>query len=203
MTAPVCAVILAAGASRRLGRPKQLLPYAGTTLLGATLENVRRLGFGQIILTLGTAADEVIAHHDLADLTVVRNQVPEAGCSSSIRQAIRCVPADADGVVLMLGDQPGIAGSTVRSLLSAARAAPLAAIRYRDGLGHPFWLGRSVFPMLEQLHGDKGVWKLIDAAGADLVTVDVDDDTPLDVDTEDDYRRLLARSPEADAARSR
>lgn len=203
MTAPACAVVLAAGGSRRLGRPKQMLAYAGTTLLGATLENVRRSGFDPIILTLGAAADQVIARHDLTDLTVVRSPHPEAGCSSSIRQAVRRVPDDADGVVLFLGDQPGITHSTVSLLLRVARDAPLAAIRYRDGLGHPFWLGRSVFPMLEQLHGDKGVWKLIDAAGAELVTVDVDEDTPLDVDTEDDYRRLLAQPRGVDTAGSR
>ncbi|GAB92895.1 nucleotidyltransferase family protein [Gordonia rhizosphera] len=194
MTAPVCAVVLAAGGSRRLGRPKQLLPYAGTTLLGATLDNVRRQGFDQIIVTLGAAADDVAAHVDLHGLTVVINDDYGSGCSSSISAAIDHVDAAADGAVLLLGDQPGVQATAVHALVAAASGAPIGACRYRDGLGHPFWLGREIFPQLATLHGDKAVWKLIDAAGPGLVTVDVDGDIPIDVDTEDDYRRLLAQT---------
>ncbi|MEE3850918.1 nucleotidyltransferase family protein [Gordonia sp. LSe1-13] len=196
MTAPVCAVVLAAGGSRRLGRPKQLLPYAGTTLLGATLDTVRNQGFDQIIVTLGAFADGIVEQVDLRGVTVVRNDVHRSGCSSSIRRAVGVLDPAADGAVLLLGDQPGISRTAVRALLAAAPGTRLGAVRYRDGLGHPFWLGRSIFPDIEQLHGDKGVWKLIDAAGPALVTVDIDEDTPLDVDTEEDYRRLVERSAE-------
>lgn len=201
MTAPVCAVVLAAGQSRRLGRPKQLLPYAGTTLLGATLDNARRQGFDQIILTLGATADDVAARVDLDGLTVVVNDAHATGCASSIGAAIERVGPACAGAVLMLGDQPGVRDTSVQTLVSAAAAAPLGVCRYRDGIGHPFWLGRSIFGQLTDLHGDKAVWKLIDAAGAELVTVDVDDDIPLDVDTEDDYRRLCAQHGAATAAR--
>ncbi len=199
MTAPVCAVVLAAGGSRRLGRPKQLLPYAGTTLLGATLDNVRRQGFDQIIVTLGAAADEVAARVDLRGLAVVINDDYGSGCSSSISAAIAHVDASADGAVLLLGDQPGIRDTAAKALVAAASGAPIGACRYRDGLGHPFWLGRSIFPRLTTLHGDKAVWKLIDAAGPGLVTVDIHGDIPIDVDTEDDYRRLLAQTNGAEA----
>ncbi|MEZ5096000.1 MAG: hypothetical protein R2731_07650 [Nocardioides sp.] len=64
--------------------------------------------------------------------------------------------------------------------------------RYRDGIGHPFWLGRALFGRLAELHGDKGVWKLVDAAGDDLVVLDVDAEVPPDVDTWEDYQALLA-----------
>lgn len=201
MTAPVCAVVLAAGQSRRLGRPKQLLSYAGTTLLGATLDNVRRQGFDQIILTLGATADDVAARVDLAGLTVVVNDAHATGCASSIGAAIERVDPACAGVVLILGDQPGVRGTAVQTLVAAAAADRIGVVRYRDGIGHPFWLGRSIFGQLADLHGDKAVWKLIDAAGAELVTVDVDDDIPLDVDTEDDYRRLCAQHDAASAAR--
>ncbi|MGV9713664.1 nucleotidyltransferase family protein [Gordonia sp. NPDC003424] len=199
MTAPVCAVVLAAGRSRRLGRPKQLLPYRGTTLLGATLDNVRRMGFDQIIVTLGAAADDITARVDLHGLTVVVNDEHASGCASSIGAAIAQLDPRAAGAVLLLGDQPGIREAAARSLAAAASGAPLGACRYRDGLGHPFWLGRSIFPQLQTLHGDKAVWKLIDASGPDLVTVDVDDAVPLDVDTDDDYRALLAQDDDIPA----
>lgn len=186
----VTALVLAAGGSSRLGRPKQLLPLGDATLLDATLSVVRRCGFGQVVVALGGAADEVAAAVDLTGVDVVRNAGFAAGCSSSIVAALPAVGSPA-GFVLMLGDQPEVSESAVRSV--AAADADLAVCRYDDGLGHPFWLGRARFGELAGLHGDKGVWRLVDAAGPALVTVDVAGRVPADVDTEADYDALLAR----------
>ena len=186
----VTALVLAAGGSSRLGRPKQLLPLGDATLLDATLSVVRRCGFGQVVVALGGAADEVAATVDLTDVDVVRNAAFGAGCSSSIAAALPVI-SSSEGFVLMLGDQPEISESAVRSV--AAVDADLAVCRYDDGLGHPFWLGRARFGELGGLHGDKAVWKLVDAAGPSLVTVEVDGSVPADVDTEADYEALLAR----------
>lgn len=185
------ALVLAAGGSSRLGRPKQLLPLGGATLLDATLSAVRRCGFGQVVLALGGAADEVVATVDLSGVDVVRNPGFGAGCSSSIAAALPAISATSEGLVLMLGDQPEVSPAAVAAV--AAVDADLAVCRYDNGLGHPFWLGRSRFGELANLHGDKAVWKLVDAAGDALVTVPVVGDVPADVDTEADYRALLAR----------
>jgi len=189
----VTALVLAAGGSRRLGRPKQLLPVGEGTLLDATLATVRRCEVDQIVVALGGAADEVAAQVDLGGCTVVRNDAYGEGCSSSIAAALPAVDPDASGVVLLLGDQPLVRPATVAALVAAAGDLPLAVCRYDDGLGHPFWLGRDLFGRLASLHGDKGVWKLVDAAGDTLVTVPFAGSVPLDVDTEDDYRALLAQ----------
>jgi len=185
-------LVLAAGSSKRLGRPKQLLPWGDGTLLDATLANVRRCGFDQIVVTLGGSADEVEATVDLSGCTVVRNNEFTTGCSSSIAVALDRIDPRADGFVLMLGDQPFIASSTVTGLVEAAQGKPVAVTRYRDGIGHPFWLGRELFGDLANLHGDKGVWKLVDRAGESLATYDVDLDVPRDVDTWEDYQALQA-----------
>ncbi|MBI2245101.1 MAG: nucleotidyltransferase family protein [Nocardioides sp.] len=185
------ALVLAAGGSSRLGRPKQLLPLGGATLLDATLSAVRRCGFGQVVVALGGAADEVAATVDLSGVDVVRNPGFGAGCSSSIAAALPAISATSEGLVLMLGDQPEVSPAAVAAV--AAVDADLAVCRYDNGLGHPFWLGRSRFGELANLHGDKAVWKLVDAAGDALVTVPVVGDVPADVDTEADYRALLAR----------
>ena len=187
----VTGLVLAAGGSTRLGRPKQLLPLGGATLLDATLSVVRRCGFGQVVVAIGGAADEVAATVDLAGVDVVRNPGFGAGCSSSIVAALPAISSSSDGVVLMLGDQPEVSPAAVAAV--AAVDADLAVCRYRDGLGHPFWLGRGLFGELANLHGDKAVWKLVDAAGSSLVTVDVAGNVPADVDTEADYEALLAR----------
>ena len=187
----VTGLVLAAGGSSRLGRPKQLLPLGDATLLDATLSVVRRCDFGQVVVAIGGAADEVVARVDLSGIDVVRNPGFGAGCSSSIVAALPAIRPDAAGVVLMLGDQPELSPTAARAVASVD--ADLAVCRYRDGLGHPFWLGRGLFDRLATLHGDKGVWKLVDAAGDSLVTVSVDADVPADVDTEADYLALLAR----------
>lgn len=189
---PVTGLVLAAGGSRRLGQPKQLLPYAGTTLLGATMETARQCGFDQLIVTVGGAADEVVETVDLHGALVVRNTDFSSGCSSSIVAALEHVDAASEGIVLLLGDQPLVQPSSVAALVAAAAGRAIGACAYTDGLGHPFWLGRTLFGKLAQLHGDKGVWKLVDAAADTLVTVPVDTPVPVDVDTMEDYRRLLA-----------
>ena len=81
---------------------------------------------------------------------------------------------------------------TVTALLTGRGDAPLAVCRYEDARGHPFAFARTLFPDLAQLHGDKGVWKLLDRRGADVVEVEIAGPLPLDVDTWDDYRAVLA-----------
>ena len=186
----VAAVVLAAGGSRRLGRPKQLLDYRGATLLDATLSTARSCGAGQVVVALGGAADEVRERVDLTGLDVVVNADFGDGCATSIRSALEAVRDDAGGVVLLLGDQPGVAAGTVSALVAGAGAHAVGVCAYDDGLGHPLWFHRRMFGVLAGLHGDKAVWKLVDA-GEDVVRVPVSGRIPRDVDTWADYQALL------------
>lgn len=188
----IAGLVLAAGGSRRLGQPKQLLAYRGTTLLGVTLQMARSCGFDQLLVTVGGAATEVRAAVDLTGLTVVENQQYGQGCSSSISAAIHVVDPRADGLVLLLGDQPGVAARSVKDLIGTAHDSPLGVCRYTDGLGHPFWFRRDVFPELLALHGDKATWKLLEAGRMRVRQVDVEGTVPPDVDTMDDYANLVS-----------
>jgi molybdenum cofactor cytidylyltransferase len=194
-SAPVTGVVLAAGSSRRLGAPKQLLPFGGTTVLGASVDAARACPFDQIIVTLGSAATAVLDGVPLGDVDVVTVDDFGSGCSSSLRNALPHVDPGAAGIVLLLGDQPGVAQGAVERLLVEGSFAAIAVCRYDDGVGHPFWLSRSVFRDLAELHGDKGVWKVIESGRFSVGEVPVDGPIPLDVDTWDDYRRLLASVP--------
>jgi molybdenum cofactor cytidylyltransferase len=194
----VTGLVLAAGAATRFGQPKQLLRYRGTTLLGESLASARLCGFDQLIVTLGGGSDEVRRGVDLDDVQVVENLDYTTGCSSSISAALRVVDHRADGLVLLLGDQPDVSPRAVQDLVHRAGGTPVGVCRYTDALGHPFWFRRDVFPDLLELHGDKAVWKLLESGGYPLTEVDVAGSVPLDVDTWDDYEALLAR----DAARS-
>ena len=188
----VTGLVLGAGGSSRLGRPKQLLPYGAGTLLGHVVGVARASGFDQTIVAIGGSADDVRATVDLDGADVVVNDAYGAGCSSSIAAALRAVDPHCDVMVLLLGDQPGVTAETVAGLLAGRGDAPLAVCRYDDGRGHPIALARGVFTDLAGLRGDRGVWRLLDERAGDVAEVPVAGTIPLDVDTPEDYRAVLA-----------
>jgi molybdenum cofactor cytidylyltransferase len=190
----VAGLVLAAGGSSRLGRPKQLLPYGGATLLDHTVHTARACEFDQLLVALGGEFEKVRARVDLRGADVVINPGFGAGCSSSIAVAMEALDPAATTLVLMLGDQPGVVPATVRVLLAAGRDAPIAVCRYEDGRGHPFAFGRETFDDLRSLHGDKAVWRLLDERSDEVQEVPVAGPVPLDVDTWADYEAVVAAS---------
>jgi molybdenum cofactor cytidylyltransferase len=193
-SAYVTGLVLAAGASKRLGRPKQLLPFGSVTLLDHVLQTARACDFDQLLCVLGGGAAEVRASVDLSGAQVIENVHFGEGCSSSIAAALGAVAPRSEVLVLMLGDQPGVSASTVAKLLAGRGDAPLAACSYTDGRGHPLAFSRRMFPELSALHGDKGVWKLLDRHAGELVDVPVDRAIPRDIDTLEDYQAVLAEA---------
>jgi molybdenum cofactor cytidylyltransferase len=189
----VTCLVLAAGGSERLGRPKQLLRYGSATLLDHVLHTARACPFDQLLCVLGGGADEVRAGVDLGGLEVVENRHFGEGCSSSIAAAMSVVDSRAEVLVLMLADQPGVDAGAVSRLLAGRGSAPLAACAYSDGRGHPLAFGRAMFGELASLHGDKGVWKLLARQSSDVADVPVAGSIPRDVDTWEDYMAVQAR----------
>ncbi len=190
----VTGLVLAAGGSKRLGAPKQLLPFGSGTLLDHTLATARDSRFDQLLCVLGSSSEAVRAGVDLDGVEVVENQQFGEGCSSSIAAALSVVDPRCDVIVLMLGDQPGVSQATVAALLAGRGEAPVAACQYSDGRGHPLAFARSTFAKLEQLHGDKGVWKLLERYADSVAEVPVEGLIPHDVDTWDDYRVVLGEA---------
>ena len=188
----VSGLVLAAGGSSRLGRPKQLLPFGDATLLDAVLGTARACAFDQRVVALGGSAGEVRGAVDLTGFDVVVNESFVEGCSSSIAAALGVVDPACEVLVLMLGDQPGVTPETVRALLDGRGDTPLAVCAYSDGRGHPFAFARSVFGELSELHGDKAVWKLLEQRAGDVVEVPLEGPVPRDVDTWQDYDAVLA-----------
>jgi molybdenum cofactor cytidylyltransferase len=190
----VTGLVLAAGGSKRLGQPKQLLPYGAGTLLEHVLATARRCDYDQLLCVLGGGAADVRAGVDLHGATIVENRHFGEGCSSSIAAALSAVDGRTDVLVLMLGDQPGVRAETVAALLAGRGPAPLAACAYADGRGHPLVFARSMFGELATLHGDKGVWKLLDRHPDWVADVPIDGSIPLDVDTWEDYHAVLSEA---------
>ena len=189
----VTGLVLAAGGSRRLGEPKQLLPYGSGTLLDRALDTARGSGLDQLVVALGGSSEEVRAKVDLSGTKVVENPDYGEGCSSTIAAGLAAVDPRCQVLVLMLGDQPGVTPATVRALVAGrGDDTAMAVCRYDDGRGHPLAFGPGLFDDLRDLHGDKAVWKLMDRLGDEVVEVRVRGSIPRDVDTREDYEAVLA-----------
>ena len=191
----VVAIVLGAGASRRLGRPKQTLPFGDTTLLGHVLADVEASGADRVVLVLGGAAEEVRAHLTPRRATVVDNRRYGTGCASSLLAGLDAAEPCA-AIALVLGDMPGVTPPILDAVIDQwLRRRPWAAVtRYRDGIGHPLLFSAAAFGELRTRHGDKAAWKIVDREPEDrVIRLAVDADRPLDVDTWDDYLTVCAR----------
>lgn len=192
--ARVVGIVLGAGASRRLGRPKQTLPLGDTTLLGWVLRDVEASRLDDVVLVLGGAVDDVRAAVVPARARVVRNDAYGEGCASSLLAGLDAA-GDADAVVLVLGDMPGVGPVAIDAVRDGWEAArPWAAIAdWRGTPGHPMAFGAAAFPDLRALHGDKAVWKLRDTRPERFLSVPVYAPIPRDVDTWEDYEAVSSR----------
>src|SRR3954467_1337207 len=188
----VTGLVLGAGGSKRLGRPKQLLPYGDRTLLDHTLATARACHFGQLVVPIGGAAAEVRERVDLSGAEVVENYAYGSGCSSSIAAALSAVDPQCEVLVLVLGDHPGGTPATVQALLDGRGDAALAVCRYDDGRGHPLAFDRSGFDQPAALPRDKGRRRRLDERADEVVEVTVPGPIPLDVDTPEDYEAALS-----------
>jgi molybdenum cofactor cytidylyltransferase len=186
-------IVLGAGRSTRLGRPKQTLPFGDTTLLGHVLRDVEDSSLERVLLVVGGAADDALARLTPRRAEVVRNDAYGSGCASSLLAGLDAA-GDVDSVMLVLGDMPGVEPAVIDRVAGAwHERRPWAAVTsYRGELGHPFVFSATAFPDLRELHGDKAVWKLIERRPERVQRIDVDRELPRDVDTWDDYEAALS-----------
>ncbi|MEW6581431.1 MAG: nucleotidyltransferase family protein [Actinomycetota bacterium] len=192
-------VILAAGSSRRLGTPKQLLPLDGRPLLQHAVDAVHAAGVTPIVVVLGHASDDVRAALRLPPgARTVVNPDHAHGQSTSLRAAILHLEETGppvDAVVVALGDQPRLRPDAVRALVAAhARGgARILQARYGGRPGHPVLITRDAFPDILAVTGDQGARAVIAADPGAVAGVEVGGDPPDDVDTPADYARLTGR----------
>lgn len=191
----VSAIILAAGTSSRMGTPKQLLRAGKTTLLEHALNSVRNSSADEIILVLGSAAGQIQQSISTKDLKVVVNDAYREGMGSSLRTGISAVNPDAEGALIVLGDQPFVRSSTLDRLIEHHhRSRPQIVIpTYKGFRGNPVLLDRSVFPELMHISGDIGCRAIFGNHTENISKLAVDDaGILLDVDTREDFQKLAA-----------
>jgi molybdenum cofactor cytidylyltransferase len=192
MSMSAAAIILAAGASRRLGRPKQLLEYCGETLLERAIRLAHESGASPVLAVLGAHFEVIRASISLDETVLVQNQLWEQGIANSIHAGLRALDASAphsSGALLMSCDQPRLTSKHLRLLLDAfdaQGASTIAASAYAGILGVPAVFPRSLFTELLALRGDKGARVLLAHPTCGVVTVEftggeVDIDLPADL----------------------
>ncbi len=184
------AVLLAAGASTRMGAPKQLIRFDGVSLLRRAAEAAIGSGASPVVVVLGAHAEEMEPELEGLNVEVVVNEEWAAGMSTSLRVGVRALvemAPDTGGALITLCDQPFVTGAHLADLVSSFRA-PITASHYNRTLGVPAVFHCSVFGELESLEGDAGARRLIQRFGAetkafDLPEAAIDLDTPIDLNS--------------------
>jgi molybdenum cofactor cytidylyltransferase len=194
----VSAVVLAAGMSRRMGTPKQLLRMDGKTVLERTLDNVRGSNVSEIVLVLGHAAESIEKEISTAQIftdqiKIVRNQDYQQGMGTSLRTGLAAVDAGASAALIVLADQPFVRPETLNQLIACHRESkPQIVIPlYKGFRGNPVLLDRSVFPELKELRGDVGCRAIFGSHTENICKLPVGDiGILLDIDSPEEYQKL-------------
>jgi molybdenum cofactor cytidylyltransferase len=191
------AVLLAAGSSKRLGRPKQLEPWGDTNLLGHVMRRTETFPVDEIWVVLGYQSEQIMAETDLGDAGVVENPEWEEGIASSLRVGLDALNrlSKCDRALIVIADQPEISTGVVGRLLeSHAKAGkPVTIPKYRYSWGNPVIVDRSLWPRVMSLDGDDGAKRLWLAHPQWVNEVWFAEGPPRDVDTANDVIDLKPR----------
>jgi len=192
MPESVAGIILAAGASQRMGQPKPLLLWRGKPFICHVARTALDAGLTPVVIVTGARAEEVRAA--LADLPVeiIYNPNWAEGQSTSVQAGLQSLPPETDAAAFLLADQPHIPAALVRALLEqhVQTGAPIVAPLIGEQRGNPVLFDRSTFPDLMSLRGDAGGRLIFSRYPAAYVPWP-DPSLLLDVDTLEDYERLL------------
>ncbi len=186
-------VILAAGASSRLGQPKQLLEFLGKPLLQHTIDEALKSRVESIVLVLGSHADQIQEAIQSEGLILGVNPNWNEGMASSIRFGLNLMTSKSETVqhvLFLLADQPFISNLLINQLVEKQLAEKsIVACDYGNQVGVPAIFSRNYFDELFELKGDRGAKKLFHKHSDNLQTIPFEKGI-IDIDTLDDYRKL-------------
>ena len=196
MAESVAGIILAAGASRRLGRTKQLLLWRGKPFIFHVAHTALDAGLAPAVVVTGAEADDVRAALAGVPAEIVHNPHWAEGQSTSVRAGLLALPPEAAAAVFLLADQPHIPAALVRALIErhAQTQPPIVAPMIEGKRGNPVLFDHTVFPDLMSLQGDAGGRLVFSRYPITYVPWN-DPNLLLDVDTFEDYERLLNSAP--------
>ncbi|MBW2270802.1 MAG: nucleotidyltransferase family protein [Deltaproteobacteria bacterium] len=201
-------VVLAAGFSRRMGRPKQLLPLRGRPLLQHALDAAAASCLDEIVLVLGSGAPQALEVLEFPDGTPVRvavNEEPSAGQSSSLRLGLRSADSRAAAAAILLGDQPQMTGELIDRVATAFLTSETPVLRpvYSGPHGnlvpgHPVLLARRIWPEVETLRGEEGMRSMLARRPEWLTELPLEGEPLRDIDNWEDYREAAEAADTGD-----
>jgi len=188
-------IVLAAGSSSRMGRPKQLLPYNGKSLLEHTVDTANDTDASPVIVVLGANAALLEKEINEKKVHITENSEWSEGMASSVRCGIKTLVQIApysDAAIIMVCDQPFVSPALLNELVAAQKntGKDIVTSHYENAIGPPALFHKTVFPELLDLKGDAGARKIIEQRGTDIATVSFAKGE-IDIDTESDYKALL------------
>jgi molybdenum cofactor cytidylyltransferase len=189
-------VILAAGASRRLGQPKQLLPISGQPLLERSIDAALAVpAIWPVVVVLGAHAEKIRPVAARRPVLLVENPAWAEGMASSLRTGLATLQQFSrriDAALFALCDQPAFSAAAIERLLQerAASGASVVAARYGGHLGAPALIAREHFPELAHLVGDEGARQLFQRLPPESIKAIDLPELALDLDTPEDVQRL-------------
>ena len=189
------AIILAAGESKRMGKPKQLLPLGKSTLLEQAIDNLLNSSVDETIVVLGHKAEEITEKIANKPVKVVINPDYQQGMSTSIVAGLIMVDPRSQAVMLALGDQPLVTSRTINQLIEAfnKNRKGIAVPTYQGRRGHPIIFDIKYKAELFKLKGDIGGREIIQNHPKDVFMVAVDSESVIsDIDTQEDYKTNLS-----------
>ena len=197
------AIVLAAGESRRMGKPKPLLRFGNTTFLGQIIRVLQSCKLDGITVVLGARAETIRAATDLSPVDVVMNENYHRGQLSSLIAGLKSLPVQTEAILLCLVDNPCITAEVVGRVIAGFRQtrSPIVIPVFNHHRGHPALFARSMFVELTQAPVDKGARHVISANEGRVLEVEVSDDAvSTGIDTPEDYRRYFGADPEIASA---
>jgi molybdenum cofactor cytidylyltransferase len=188
-------VILAAGQSSRLGKPKQLLTLNGLTLLEKAASAALDLNSSPVLVVLGAYADDIKSNVQLQGVDIVVNEGWDEGMASSLRMGIEYMQqnhVNVDAILFLVCDQPYLHSALLKDLIALQKEKdlPIAASSYGGKIGTPALFHQSTFSSLMLLKGDTGARKLLDERMNDVAVLHFEKGV-YDIDTVEDYEQLL------------
>lgn len=194
---PIGAIVLAAGASTRMGRQKLLLPFAGTTVVAHIVRELHAAQVAAVYVVVGFEPDRVRAALSGTRVNIVENPDYTRGMLSSVRAGLASAPMAWSAALIALGDQPLIRAAHAAALLAAHAADPdrILVPGHEGRRGHPLLLPRRYWAETAVQHDGTGLRGLLQAHADDVCVVELGTDEVLtDMDTPEDYTRTLARA---------
>ncbi|MBX3596399.1 MAG: molybdopterin-binding/glycosyltransferase family 2 protein [Rhizobiaceae bacterium] len=188
----VCAVILAAGRSSRMGGPNKLMAeFDGIPLVRRIAEWALASTVDQVVVVTGHEAERVEASLAGLKVEVAINPAYASGLSSSLKAGIAALPDEATGAMIILGDMPEITTSDINKMVAEFKKAKGAVVRatHQGKRGNPVILPRSLFETVATLEGDTGARHVVEAERADIIDIELGESASIDVDTPDAMER--------------